>query len=1168
MQETTFIHRHVRRAAPWIGSLIASLASAASAAMPEAVAPPLAALPGRGFFMRPAICGDRLVFVSDGDLWSARLPSDLSGPIEATRLTSGTGTETAPVLSPDGSMVSFAADYDGTPEVYVMPVTGGPPRRLTFHPSMERPLAFTPDARRVLYRSNRADPLGRNELWTVPVEGGPAEPLGIGEGSLASFDPASGRMAFTPRSNENSAWKRYRGGTAPDIWIASPDRRDFTRLTQTPENELFPMWVRGRVWFLSDTDRVMNLWSVTAEGGDRTQHTTFGAGELDAAWASAEPTRDGTRIVFTRGADVCLFDTKDGSLRTLDLRLVGDRFADRARSRPPMQGATAFSLAPDAGSLVIESRGEFVLVPTGADLGPAPARAVQVPGSSGHRERGAAWVGERVACVLDDGEGQRLVSIDPSDPAASPRELLRSEVWLFKPVASPDGSWVAVGDKTGLLRAVRVSDGKVVEVARSDAGTIVDARFSPDSAWLAWTHPLPTGLGQIRFRNLESGETAVVGEGMTNDHSPRWDPAGTYLYFLSARHIDPVTDELDLNFANIGVTLPCVLPLRAATPPPFAAEATEAGMDLRAWADGKQGAADGPAGAGTPEAGKEDEDAAQEDTDGPSAQAPVVAIDLADLTRRVVVLPVKPGQFDGFEAVHGGVLLGRREPKGVAEVPWPTPPLGVPTTRLERFEAVGGKVAPLVGDLLVASWAMDARAHSVAAWDGARMRLVPVRADAVAGSAPADGEAGGKPGRELDLSGISVQVDPRAEWLQIFEESWRLQKDFFWRSDMGGVDWDAVRRRYRPLVDRVGTREELNELLGWMGSELGNSHVYVSGGETFRKPEPVSVGVLGAEAEVRNGAWVITRVFPDRRAEGGPESPLAAPFRGVKPGTVIRSVNGRAVDPTKDLGAALVGCGGRPVVIEVADAPSATETRRIECTLPAEDSRLRYLDWVESNRRAVAERSGGRLGYMHLADMGTDGITSFMRAFYPQVDREGWVVDVRSNGGGYVSAVIVERLARKPWGYTVPRDGAVTTNPQNSPRGPIAVLIDQDAGSDGDIFPEAMRTVGAGTLVGTRTWGGVIGISMDKFFVDGGMATQPGYGYWTPGRGYAIENEGVKPDIEVELTPADRVAGRDPQLDRAIDVVKATLPAERFAPPRPETQPSTSPPPTPASRVR
>ncbi|NBX26139.1 MAG: hypothetical protein EBQ99_08870, partial [Planctomycetes bacterium] len=806
--------------------------SLALAASVLAADPPLPATPGRGFFMRPAVQGDRLVFMSEGDLWSARLPADLSAPIEAARLTSGTGTESAPVLSPDGSLVAFEADYDGTPEVYVMPVRGGSPRRLTFHPSMERPLAFTPDGQRVLYRSDRANPLGRNEFWTVPVAGGASEPMGIGEGSLASFDPVSGRMAFNPWSNEAWSWKRYRGGTAPEVWIASADRKSFTRLTRTPENELFPMWVQGRVWFLSDTDGVMNLWSDRPEGGDRKRHTDFGAGQLDAAWASADPAREGTRIVFTRGADVCLFDAQNGSLRTLDLRLVGDRFADRLRSRAPMEDATSFTLGPDAATLAIESRGEFLMVPLGQVPSEHPVRAVQLPGT-GSRERGAAWVEEGIACVTDAEDGQRLVVLDPEDPAAKPRELLRSETWLFDPVASPDGQWVGVADKTGLLRAVRVEDGTVVEVARSDGDPLRDFRFSPDGRWIAWTHPLPSGVGQVRLRNLETGETAAVGDGMTHDHDPRWDPAGAYLHFLSARHIDPVMDELDLNFANIGVTVPCVLPLKATTPPPFAAEAEEAGVDLVAWAMGE------PVPTGKD---GEDEDAAQAEADELE-----IEIDTRDMASRVVALPVKPGQFDGFEAIPGGVILGRREPEGVSEVPWPAPPLGVPGTTLERFEALSGHAEPLLGKMPVSAWAMDPSATQVAAWDGARMRLVMVDGSS---AAPGGEDAAGEgPGHVIDLSGLAVQVDPRSEWRQILDEAWRLQRDFFWRSDMGGVDWDAVRQRYRPLVDRVGTREELNELLGWMGSELGNSHVYIHGGETFRKPESVSVGVLGADLE-------------------------------------------------------------------------------------------------------------------------------------------------------------------------------------------------------------------------------------------------------------------------------------------------------------------------------
>ena len=1116
---------------------------------------PLPAAPGRGYAMHPAIAGDRLVFVADGDLWTARLNGDLSKPIEAARLTSGTGMETAPVLSPDGSMLAFMADYDGTPEVYAMPVTGGAPKRLTFHPSTERPLAFTADGAQVIYRSDRANALGRTELWSVPVVGGPSKPLGIGEGSLASIDAATGRMAFTPWSNENWSWKRYRGGTAPDLWITDAERKNFTRLTKTKENELFPMWLQGRVWFLSDADGRMNLCSVAADGSDRKQHTTFAANELEPRWAKADPGKEGSRIVFTRGADVVLFDAKDGAQRTLDLRLIGDRFADRQRQRPATESASGLSLSPGADALLIESRGEFAVVPL-ASAGHRVLSGLQAPNTSGKRERGAAWLdASTIAYVTEHDDGYAIVARDLGDTESGESVLATCAVWLMDPVASPDGAFVAFGDKTGVLRLVNVDSGAVTEIDRSENGAIRDCRFSPDGAWLAWQRPLTNGFAQIVVRELASGKTGAIGNGMTNDMSPRWDPAGAYLYFLSDRHIDPVMDGMELNFANVNTTTVCALPLKVSVPPPFAAEAAEAEFDLEAWATGKLGAwsagADkhaleheaegkGAASKGAAEAEAHDEDA--DDDDGPSAPF-AISVDLDGMAERVTVLPVAPGNFDAMEAAAGAVLLGRRPLEGVASEPWPAPPLGKGGTHLERFDIAQQKSSPVL-EKPIEAWVMDGTATQVVVWDGERMSMV----------APAGGEP-----TELGLEGVQVDVDPRQEWRQMFDEAWRLQRDFFWRSDMGGVDWNAARQRYLPLVDRVGTRQELNDLIGQMSSELGNSHVYIDGGEEFRKPEHVEMATLGADVEPRDGGWVITRVLPDFHATGGPESPLAAPFRGVKPGMFVVEVDGKPVFPDREIGAALAGRAGHATMLTLADAPDGTGARVVEVTLPPSDSALRYFDWVETNRRAVAQRSGGRLGYMHIPDMDTAGITAFMRTFYPQVDREGMVVDVRNNGGGYVSPVLVERLSRKPWAYSVPRDGRAETTPNKTLVGPIAVLIDQDAGSDGDIFPESMREMKNGTLIGTRTWGGVIGIEGDKPFVDGGMATQPGWGHWTPSRGYAMENQGVAPDIEVEITPADRAAGRDPQLDKAIETLSGKLPAKRFVPPRPETQPPTSP---------
>ncbi|MFZ4722618.1 MAG: S41 family peptidase [Phycisphaerales bacterium] len=1119
------------------------------AAMAAGPTVPLPAAPGRGYAIHPAVAGDRLVFVADGDLWVASLAGDPSKPIDAARLTSGTGVETAPVLSPDGTTLAFLADYDGTPEVYVMPVMGGSPKRLTFHPSMERPLAFTADGGAIIYRSDRANPLGRDELWSVPVSGGPSRALGFGEGSLASVDAATGRVAFTPWSNESWSWKRYRGGTAPDLWITDAEGKSFTRLTRTRENELFPMWLQGRVWFLADPDGRMNLWSVAPDGSDRRQHTRHGAGDLEPRWAKADPGATGTRVVYTRGADVVLFDAKDGSERVLDLRLVGDRFADRLRNRPPTEGLTWFSLAPGGETLLLETRGEFLALPLGPEaLKDAPA-GIQVPSRASTRERDAAWLDEStIVYVTDRGDGFAVVARDLSEPDGPEATLATSDVWVFEPQASVDGRHVAFGDKSGSLRMVDVATGAVRDIERSANRAIRDYRFSPDGRWIAWVRPLANGNGQVVVRPVAGGDTVVIGDGMTNDSSPRWDPAGAYLYFLSDRHIDPVMDALDLNFATQDVTMVCGVPLKASTPPPFTREAREAGMDLMRWSTGKPGGwmeSDEDADEVDDEKVDEGEEGTKDKAGQGEASDEIVPIEveLAGIGSRVFTLPVKPGQFDGFEAAPGALLLGRHPRESVGEEVWPEPPMGMPGTHLERFDVRAGKSVPLL-EAPVTAWNMDSEATRVVTWDGQTMLRLPVE--------------GGEP-EMVDVASVRVSVDPREEWRQIFDEAWRLQRDFFWRADMGGVDWAAVRQAYLPLVDRVGTREELNDAIVQMCSELANSHVYISGGEMLRSPEGLQVGVLGAQVAPREGGWVIERVLPDFGPVGGPENPLAVPFRGVKAGQFIVAVDGREVTADREIGEWLVGRAGRATVLTIADTADGANARDVEIRLPGSESELLYHAWVEMNRRTVAERSGGRLGYIHVPDMDAAGITAFMRGFFPQLDREGMVVDIRNNGGGYVSPVLIERLMRKPWAWSVPRDGRAETNPSRSLVGPMAVLIDQGAGSDGDIFPETVRRLNLAPLIGTRTWGGVIGIEGDKSFVDGGMSTQPGWGYWTPVRGYAVENEGVAPDIEVELTPADRAAGRDPQLDRAIAELVPKLPAKRFEPPRPETAPPTAP---------
>ncbi len=1177
-----FIASSFTRAAESVALAVAPGVDAKSPAASDGKAPPmLADAPGRGYLSHPAIHGDRLVFVADRDLWTTKISG--AAPYEAARLTSGAGGESWPVISPDGKTLAFAADYDGNPEIYVMPITGGSPKRLTFHDSSEQPLAFTPDNQSVIFRSARTNPLGRMELWQVPVVGGPATPLNIGEASLVSINPVTGQMVFTRWSNESWHWKGYRGGTAPDMWLASADGKSFAQLTKTPENELFPMWVGGRVWFLSDTAGVMNLWSVNAQGGERTQRTFFTAADLEPRWASADCASDGSLIVFARGGEIISFDTTNNAMQALDIRLIGDRLQSRPRFESVMENASGLSLSPGGERLAIESRGEVMVISVDPMNGSSMTTPLQFPNRSESRERDVAWIGSNEVAYVSDINGQSDImthhlSVDPDDAKNQdkPVDLLAfdetkvesSDSWIYPLVASLDGKHLAWSTKTGFLRVLDIQSKTSVEVDSSTNGPISDYRFSPDSKSLAWARPLANGMQQIVIRNLKSGVNTSIGEGMTNDYAPRWDPANFYLYFLSDRHINPTPDHAELNFANLHTTQVCVVPLYAKFPPPLRSEAAQFGMDLKAW-EGlgallrePHDAQDNQVGA-SPSDAEESDDSEAATTEGfhgviPPSEAVGTEtesaakerekrselaklnseipdeVETADISNRVSVLPIQPGDFEGFEAIAGGVLLGRRPLTGVLDEKWPAPTLGQGGIKVEHFDLIKEKTTPLFPSE-VEVWTMDPTGAIVVAWDGSALLSIDA--------------SGGEP-ETIETKGLTVPVNPQAEWKQMFEEAWRLQRDFFWREDMNGVDWAGMRDRYRPLVDRVGSRAELNDVIGELMSELRNSHAYVSGGDDFSDTASVSVGSLGVDLEQADGGWKITRILPDFSAIGGAESPLAKPFRQVKAGQFLVAIDGKKLDVNKDPAELLVDKGGKDVQLLIADSASGKNANVIEVTVPSSDHSLRYFDWVEHNRKMVDTLSGGKLAYIHLPDMDSDGLISFMRTFYPQTDRKGLLVDIRENGGGYISSLLVEKLSRKPWAYTVPREGRIEPYPTRVIDGPIVVLMDQGAGSDGDIFPESMRSVNGTTLVGTRTWGGVVGIDGDKNFMDGGMSTQPSYGFWTPKRGYKVENEGVAPDVVLEWLPQDQQAGRDTQLEQAVEILMKQLPPQHEMPVR------------------
>jgi tricorn protease len=1123
-----------------------------------------------GFYTQPSLHGDQMVFISEGDLWRARLSEELSAPLLATRLTSTAEIESHPVISPHGGQVAFASQREGNIDVYVMPLDGGPATRLTWHQGADIPVAWSLDGSAILFTSARRSPLGRPELWSVPAEGGQPIALGFGECSMAAPTtvPSGGeRLIFTRWSNENWNWRGYRGGTAPDLWVGHLAAGRFWPLVEDSSNDLFPMPLAGRVYFASDRDGLMNIWSVDIDGEDLRQHTRFATVPgrptaiegYEVRWPRADADAGGRRIAFAQGADLALLDTTTDAVTRLTIGLASDRAATQPRFVDPMPTLTEFALTPDGSRVILGSRGELATVPAGEPKAGSSAAALQITRSARARDWGAtSWQkpapkrsatktpsdpaaapqAEGAADTIDarttvlfitDADGEQQLAELPVDGSA-PATLLTTDrsAWLLPPQVSHDGRWIAFADKTQALFLLDRSTGQRREVDRSDGWEIVEYRFSPDGRYLAYAKPLPTGFRSVLIHDLERNVNIPVSDDVSNDDEPRWDPAGRYLYVLSKRHFDPILSEIDFEHAFVRMTEVHAFPLESSTPPPSRGLAHGTGFDLKAWTAG--GGDEGEAG-GT----REEADRNGAPPPGESAGRPrAVRIDSDGLGARRFVLPIEPGNYSQLEAIRGGVLFLGRPTVGIADQPWPQPPLGVPNATLHRWRALGGKPEGHAEDLLeaISTFAISADASTIAWLAGRSIQVRPV------GMAPGGKDEEGEGNRfAIDAATLRIQIDPPEEWRQILDETWRLQRDFFWDPTLRGVDWNAVRERYAALLPRVGTRRELAQLQGMLVGELGTSHTYVSPGATpipGVDPVPIPVGALGADVALDGQGHRILSILPDDPWDRENRSPLAAPWLGIKEGQYILAIDGRSLGARTNLDELLMDRAGRVVRVTIADDAFGRGARTVEVRTLESEQPLRYAAWVGANRRRVAEESNGTLGYLHIPDMDSQGLIAFSRLFYPQLDRRGMVIDIRDNGGGYVSQMIIQRLARRVWAFQKPRHGAPEKYPQRTLHGHVVILIDQHAGSDGDIFPESIRILGIGPLIGTRTWGGVVGIRGDKPAMDAGLTTQPEFAWWEPKRGWSLENSGVAPDIEVSITPEDRLAGRDPQLARAI----------------------------------
>ena len=1056
-----------------------------------------------GYFRYPSIAGDLIAFACEDSVWT--VPS--SGG-EARRLTGDLGEASFPRLAPDAKTIAFVGRDEGHQEVYTVPSEGGEVRRITYLGADQCIVSgWKADGSEIFFASDSRSPfIKETHLHAVRPSDGAVRAIGLGHVMTVAV-AADGSVALGLNNIDPARWKRYRGGTAGDIWTAPKANQPFRRLLTVPGNAVWPMWIGDRIFFLSDHEGVGNLYSCSREGTALRRHTDH------VEYYVRFPATDGSRIVYGSGAELYLFDPRTDR---------SERIAVSARSSPPQvrrRFVTAksdlehFAPHPDGHAVSLIARGRPVAMANWEE-------AVSVHGEgSSVRYRLAEWLpdGKRVVAVSDAGGSERLV-IFSHDHSREPVTVSINglEHGLGRAVAmrvAPKNDVVAIGNHRYELLVVDLVTGAARIIDRSPAARIEDLAWSPDGHWLAYAWPRFGDVTILKIADAASGESHEVTAQLREDFSPSFDPDGKYLYFLSSRDFNPVYDTLqfDLGFPN--AVRPFALPLRRDVPSPFVPAAK-------------------------PVVHRALEDKAEE----PPAPAPAhIAIEFGGIADRVIGFPVDEGRYERLEAVKGRVLYTGFPARGSLTAPG-----------TGHDESTGGTLwAYDMDDLRAQAIAHDVSTFRVAAdhrtvfyRSGDRLRAVDGLGKPFEGS-----ERRQEPGRRsgwLDLGRASFELRPREEWAQMFGEAWRLQRDQFWDARMAGVDWQLVHDRYARLLPRIRTRAELSDLFWEMQGELGTSHAYESGGDHPR-PRQYRLGFLGADLrhDEKSGGWLIERILRGDSWDRELDSPLAEPGACIVEGDAVIAVNGQPVSRDVSPAQLLVNQAGREVALTIRAKDSADE-RRVVVRALRDERPVRYRAWVEEARAHVHGATDGRVGYVHIPDMGPWGFAEFHRGYLLETHRDALIVDARYNRGGHVSPLLLEKLARKRVGYDISRWGDVLPYPPESVAGPIIALTNQFAGSDGDIFSHFFKVYGLGPLVGKRTWGGVVGIWPRHPLVDGTVTTQPEFSTWANDVGWGLENYGTDPDFDVDIAPHDAAAGRDPQMAKAIELA---LEALRKAPP-------------------
>lgn len=1081
------------------------------------------------FLRRPDVHGDKVAFTSEGDIWLASLATG-----EARRITSHPGSEANPHFSPDGQTLAFDAQYEGGTDVYTMPVTGGIPKRLTWDPRGTRVVGWTPDGAFVLFLSARANAENSRRVWKVPVGGGLPSELPIPRAALAAMAPDGRRVAFVPISAEWQHWKHYKGGQADDIWITDITTKTFRRITTDPSVDTTPTWAGASIYFISERNGLANLFRLNPETGAVEPLTRYTDAE------ARYPGSDGKNVVFQHGDGLALFDIATGKLTELDLHLNTDRIHARQKRVPASAGLNTAAIGPTGKRVVVESRGQLISVPV--EEGDARILAAK----QGSRSQFPVWSrdGKQIAFVSDR-SGEDQVWVVPADGTGAPRQLTKDHKGPLGLVRwSPDGKHLVTFDRESRIILIDSKTGDTTLVDQADRGGSYDALnysavFSPDGKYLAFNRTEPNWFEAVYIYDIATKKKTLLNSPEVNSSAPAWDPTGKYIYFLQDREFEPMGSGPTRFFGFDKYTRVSFVTLAADTKSPFLPANAEEGEDAKPTDEPKKDAPkDTPpptkpdAKPGKPDAKAVKPDAAKAKPKTTEPALPVVKINFDGLADRIADLPVPADRYQQLDAVEGRVLMLVGGDPGSG---------GGSSLKSFSVKDVKKKDVSTIASG-VTDFDVSGDHKKLLVRTGKLLTVIDAGATSMPGDAP-----------KVDTDSVSLLIDPVSEWSQIFNEAWRIGRDFFYDPNLHGVDWNAVKTRYAARLKDVGDRGELNEVMGDMIAELITGHAYIAGGDDGGGFRAGSMGYLGADYAPDAGgkAYRITHILRGDGFDLVNRSPLLAQGLNVKEGDYILAVSGQPVTTSEDIQASLAGTPGRIISITINSKPVMKGSRVIRVRPMGDESQARYYDWAESKREYIRKNGGPNLAYIQLPDMENAGLREFAKHYYANLNKDGIIYDSRFNRGGYVSALLMMQMSRKPYTWFKPRYGASWTRQNSAFAGYSAMLVNERSFSNGEEWPDAFQREKLGPVIGVRSWGGEVGSGGGYRLVDGGVLNIPNYGEWADGR-WVIEGEGVQPDITVEQDPNLLLAGRDPQLDRAITYLKeqiARKPVPRPSPP-------------------